>query len=193
MNHAAAHTIETFGGSFLDVSDPDPDDITLGDVVHGLSRACRFAGQCLTFYSVAEHAVIVSERLERQGAPADVIFAGLHHDDAEAFLGDITRPLKHLIPHYGELEEQMLCAIARALNLPLTSFTDPRIKEADDWALAAEAYHLMSSHGRTWHVEGLYDPRTDPKPITGLDPWTAAARFMDRHGELRLRLGVPLP
>ena len=79
--------LEPSSGRHLDLSAPDPAAITPEDVAHGVSHACRFAGQCCELYTAAEHALLVSSRLESLGHDCEVCLAGLHHDDAEALIG----------------------------------------------------------------------------------------------------------
>lgn len=157
--------IELASGVYLDLASPRP-VMTLGDVAHGLSHCCRFAGQARRFYSVAEHAVVVAERLRSQGAPDRVVLAGLHHDDSEAFIGDVTRPLKSLLPTYRDLEDALMAAIAEALRLPQIEVDErAMVKEADDWALSAEAFWLMPSRGAGWVCDGLYDPAQSARAL----------------------------
>lgn len=130
------HHIELATGEYLDLAAPDPDRITVDAVAHGLSHVCRFAGQASRFYSVAEHAALVATKLRADGHPAEVQLAGLHHDDAEAFLGDVTRPLKALLPGYRDLEVQVGYAVRQALGLPDPDLeTVAAVKAADDWAI----------------------------------------------------------
>lgn len=181
-----AHHIELRSGSYLDLADPNPADITLRDVAHGLANTCRFAGQCRTFYSVAEHAVLVADKLRADGAPAPVVLAGLHHDDPEAFIGDVTRPLKALLSGYRKLEDRVMAAIEAALGLPSHCHLAPGLKAADDWALAVEAHHLLPSHGATWFCTGLYEPAVnyglsvDDRPL-GMDPEEARDMWLRWH------------
>lgn len=180
------HHIELACGGYLDLADPDPKDIRLEDVAHGLSQTCRYAGQCDPSYAVAEHAVLVSEYLQAEGAPLLVCIAGLHHDDAEAYVGDMTRPLKALLPGYSAIEAQVMAAIVTGLALEDVPFEDPRVKHADDWALAAEAHQLLRSQGSTWHTAGLFQPH-DRYRVTrlfgalGLSPRVAERAWLARH------------
>jgi hypothetical protein len=93
------------------------------------------------------------------GEAADTVLAGLHHDDAEAFIGDMTRPLKDQVPAYKDIETKMQVVIWRALELPdIDNETAAIIKQADNWALAAESHYLMPSRGNGWwQTEGLFD------------------------------------
>lgn len=151
-----ANEIELFTGRYLNVADPDPAAITLEDIAHGLAATCRFGGQCRYFYSVAQHAVMCSEYVTRRGHGPVLALAALHHDDAEAFLADIARPLKLLLqPTYGELTDRMDAAIRTALGSvwPLEGIKAREVKEADNWALLLEARYLLPSRGRHWGAQ----------------------------------------
>lgn len=151
--------IELCSGEFLDLLNPDPAIITPPVLAHHLSQVNRYAGAVRRPLSVAEHTVLVSKYLESERVPPMTILRGLHHDNSEAFLHDITRPLKERLPAYRVIEDQMTIAIDEALGFgPLTDEQRAAIKTADNWALSCEAYHLMPSKGRGWWCEGLYDP-----------------------------------
>lgn len=168
------YEIETASGRYVDLLAPLHETLALGDVAHGLAHTCRFGGQCSRFYSVAEHAVLVADKLEAEGR-ADLAMAGLHHDDAEAYLGDVPRPLKLLLRSlteaedpremtWGGLERKMDHAIRQASarwGAAISGVrlwtegqaTDPTLKAADTWALLVEAGELMPSRGDGW-LEG---------------------------------------
>lgn len=193
MTHRPAdHEIELANGHYLDLSDPDWRVIDVDVIAHALANTGRYAGHTSKFYSVAEHAVLVSERLEHIGASTEVQLVGLHHDDAEAFVADIARPLKSLLRGYGEIEDRLHRACRKALHLPhLTLGEDHQIKKADDWALSYEAYKLMPSKGRGWWCDGLYDVAEGyPWPRTRLGYWPeeASQAFLARHRALEEKL-----
>ena len=180
--------VETSTGKFLDMENPSPDAIELEDIAHSLGNICRYNGHCLEYYSVAEHAVFVSIRLERQGHSREIQLAGLHHDDAEAFLGDIPRPLKPLLGEkYTELTEAVDAAICEGLNLPFGpgAFHSEPVKAADDWSLKVEAKHLLPSKGLGWAMKvkesRIYVP---DYYLGGINPRTASRLYLKRHREL---------
>jgi hypothetical protein len=177
---AGGYYIETYSGAYIDLAAPDPADIRLGDIAHALAHACRGAGHTARFFSVAEHSVIVGRRLREVGCSARVQLAGLHHDDPEAYLGDMTSPLKQLLASYRPLERRMWHAIRTALDLGDCDITTPAIKEADRWALAAENYYLRNSQGRTWYCADVYCPRTTPLDL-GLSPEQAKGLWLAEH------------
>lgn len=195
MHTPTKHEVETFSGLYVDTEFPAPETIRLEDIAHGLSQLCRYNGQCRTFYSIAEHAVMVSRRLEALGMPLAWCMGGLHHDDAEAYLGDVTRPLKlHLGERYTTLSDRMDAAVAEALGLDERDFHLPQVKDADTWALFVEARHLLPSGGVNWSGSSLdwdmnYDlhaaAQVDPPYWTGgLPPVEAEGLFLSRHHEL---------
>ncbi len=83
----------------------------------------------------------------------------------------------------------MFAVVVDALGLRDLPFSDPRVKEADDWALSAEAWHLMASQGRGWWCFGLYDGFTAGH--VGGRAWDAAEYiWLKRHAELCASLGL---
>jgi hypothetical protein len=188
--------VETFTGRFVDTRVPNADTITIEDIAHALSQICRYGGHCQTFYSVAEHAVFVSKRLERRGHGPLRQIGGLHHDDSEAYLGDIPRPLKPLLgAGYARLTERMDKAIIKALDLPFTSymFHDDEVKAADNWALLVEAKYLLPSKGVNWTAaqEEAWGLPERGRIVTpdywrgGLLPAEAERLYLARHTELQ--------
>jgi uncharacterized protein len=143
----------------LDLLAPDPSLITVEVLAHHLSQANRYAGAPERPISVCEHTLLVSKKLEADGENPWVCLMGLHHDDAEAFLHDITRPLKDQLPPYKVIEQEFEEMIRRDVFgwRPMTQAEKDVVKQADYWALACEAHYFMPSGGRGWWCEGLYD------------------------------------
>jgi hypothetical protein len=210
MSDPTPNAVETHSGAFVDVSAPDPTTITLSDIAWALSQTSRFGGHGTTYYSVAEHAVFVSRRLERKGFGELMQLAGLHHDDHEAFLGDIPTPIKPLLgTAYGYLTNLMDHAVVQALKLPfayqeafhglptpVAAFEAPHIKDADTWSLLVEARYLLPSQGRGWSVvRDAWKLEDQPARIVTPDYWKggltsrdAYAMFLERHAELTERI-----
>lgn len=182
------YTAELLSGEFIDLDCPDPRTIAFDDIAGSLSKLCRYNGQCSRFYTVAEHAVLVARRLEDQGHDPDVCLAGLHHDDAEAITGDISRPVKKKVPEFKKLEAVVFAAVTEALGISHLPFEDPVVKEADEWALQREAYELMPSRGVHWYA-ALKHPGGPAPWRLGWEPAAAQRRWIQSHVKFR-RLGA---
>jgi len=161
--------IKTYNGKF-DFAKMDPADITIKDIAHALANICRFGGHGKEFYSVAQHSVYVS-----QIVPAVDARAGLMHDATEAYIGDMVRPLKGLIPAFGEFEDRLWRIIAGKYGLPME--LPETVHEADDIALAIEARDLMDTDPRTW---GLKAPPDGARIFQPWEPEFAEKQFLDR-------------
>lgn len=134
-------------GTLFDLTDPEGSEFTLHDIAHGLGRVCRFAGQTNRFYSVAEHCFHVSRLV-----PLEHKRAALLHDAAEAFIGDVTRPLKALLPEYKVIEARIEEAIQRRFlgDLDGLIIHHPAIKAIDMAMCVAEARELMPNVEGYW-------------------------------------------
>lgn len=156
-------TIRLASGNYLDLAAPDPNAITLRDIVCALSKVCRFGGQIDDFYSVAEHSVACAELAVARGLPRHVQFACLMHDATEAFLGDVVKPLKILIdPLYGPLESAMEAAICHRFAVDLDG-TAEHWKLIDRIMLIAEKKALTTNDRVIWNGEGEIE-QIDYKP-----------------------------
>lgn len=192
MNYTPKPTeVETSTGRYVDLMDPDPSTIVIEDIAHALSQQCRYNGHISRFQSVAEHAVFVSKRLERKRQPVRVQLQGLHHDDHEAYAGDVVRPLKRMLePTYTTLTDVLDDAIWEALELPAMSPEDHlAVKTADDHALFVEALHFLPSRGKNWTLKsGLKRIETPDYFKGGISPRKAELAFLKRHTELVTKL-----
>lgn len=86
--------VSMVGGEKLELPIVDPKIITITDIAHSLSMQCRFNGHIDKFYSVAEHSVIMARSLREQDYSREIQLEGLLHDAAEAYTGDIIKPIK---------------------------------------------------------------------------------------------------
>lgn len=157
----------------------DPGAISLPSIARALGKICRFTGQTSTFYSVADHSVVVAEIvLERTGSKGEAL-AALLHDAAEAFLGDVSSPLKRLLGEpYRELERLATAAIMSKFGVgSLYHVAKKEIHRADMIALATEKRDFMPFDPDPWPcLEGV-EPLPDPTFANGPD--AAAVGFVN--------------
>ena len=176
-------------GQCFNVREPRPEQILLEDVAHHLAHTCRFGGAVREFYSVAEHCVYVSRLVPPELAPLALV-----HDAAEAYLGDVIKPLKNCLPEYQALEHVWEAAIAKRFGFE--SLKHPLVKDADVAAVQAERRDLLPSTlaaeapRELWAAYLQRGDRVPPaaapvRPIGG--PKAAKKLFLRRAAELGIR------
>jgi uncharacterized protein len=156
-------------GRRLNLLDPEPADIEIEDIAHGLARVARWNGQTIGphAFSVAQHVVLVEDiaaELNPEWQPAWRL-ATLLHDAAEYVIGDLISPFKTAIGlDYKAFELRLLEAIHRRFGLPpvLPEEIISGIKGADRIAayyeatgLAGNAY-LILSRCRLWTLSAYF-------------------------------------
>lgn len=166
------------GGS-AQIDCPDPRDIRIEDIAHALARLCRFGGHVkpeVEIYSVAQHSLLVSEM-----CPPQWRLIGLLHDAAEAYVGDVIRPVKMLLPSYKLLERRWEIAIGEAFGLgQLIAVLPESVKFADNRALATEKRDVLSCCPRAW----VELPPPNPETIIPMGVRAAETAFLARFERL---------
>lgn len=155
--------MQTAHGRFYPL-DPRPEEIHIEDIARALSRICRFGGHSRAFYSVAQHSVHVSELCTPEHA-----LAGLLHDAAEAYIGDMVRPLKRneaMLP-FQAVEHGIMCVVWERFDLPHGYDIGRKIAHADEVMLATEARDLMDI--RDWDSYSNIVAQVLPEKII---PWS---------------------
>lgn len=136
-------------GRRLDLLDPSPLDIEIGDIAHGLARVARWNGQTKGehAFSVAQHCILVEAIAAALKPQLDAKFrlAALLHDAPEYVIGDLISPFKAAMGwNYKSFEERILRAIHIRFGLPATlpQGITQLIKKADKIAAYYEASQL---------------------------------------------------
>jgi hypothetical protein len=172
----------TYTGRLVLLDDPARSEICIEDIAHHLSLLCRFGGACSTFYSVAQHSVMVSWNL-----PQELALQGLLHDATEAYLGDVVGPLKKLMGEtYKRLERDWALYIGAKFGLGSDLVQlHPLVKEVDARALATERREVTCPGPARDMVVKLRD-KLPPlnEVLVPLQPLEAEALFLDRYREL---------
>jgi 5'-deoxynucleotidase YfbR-like HD superfamily hydrolase len=168
--------IMTYTGRYFNFLEPSPDSFDIQDIAHALSMICRYTGHTKQFYSVAQHSVAVSFLV-----PPEWAMAGLLHDAAEAFIGDVSSPLKQLLPEYKLIEKRIEKVIFQKFGLPPEL---PKIiKVADVKLMATEQRDLMGAGAEDWAVTKGIEPLEEV--IEPLSPTYAYSAFITRYRNIK--------
>lgn len=198
--------IITASGKRFYLNDPKPEQVCIEDIAHALSVMPRFAGHTKQFYSVAQHCVEVSKLVERMTVSAcrgdaltgmvdarktevrvsHAALRGLLHDAHEAYVGDMSTPLKSMLPAYKEIEGKAESAVFMAFLHNTAIQQAPAhiremcaaVKRADLIMLATERRDLMPKTSDRWAVLDGVEPRKEF--VSALGPTKAKALFLDR-------------
>ena len=136
--------ITTVTGKHFYPLNPNPQDIDIEDIAHALSLICRGNGHIKFFYSVAQHSIACAEEAIARGYSWEVILGCLLHDASEAYLSDVTRPVKKELPRYLAAEKKLQNPIwEHFIGRDLTEDERSRIFEIDDLMLSMEFHRLM--------------------------------------------------
>ena len=189
--------MQTFTGKTIDLENPTPDGVDIIDIAHSLSMTCRFGGHSISFYSVAEHSLLVeklgSENPEDNSRTPDPkqTMALLLHDSAEAYIGDIITPLKTILhKEICHLETLWLSSIQKRFDIGnMLTDQNPIIKHADRLALSIEVIRLLRPCDKWCEV---FDRPTDDQMrntfYMGWTPEKAKFEFLSRFVQIRQTL-----
>lgn len=139
MSEILTHTRVMF-----DPVHPNKDLIDIRDIAHSLSMLCRANGHFPTFYSVGQHSINCMREAAERGYSRRVQLASLLHDASEAYLADVTRPVKKELPRYLEIEAPLQDMIwEKFLDQPLSDEERAQVFAIDDGILYWEFKVLM--------------------------------------------------
>lgn len=145
----------------VDLDRVNPDQMSLPVIAQSLARIPRYLGHTPRVYSVAEHCLHMCA-----AAPVHLKIHALLHDAAEAYVGDIIRPVKLMFgAGFAVLEERVLGAIYEHLNVQRpTQYQRAEIDLLDKRMACAEQRHFF--------------PDSEPWPgISELEPLAFAGVF----------------
>jgi len=118
---------------------PVADDVNIEDIAHALSMLCRANGHYASFYSIAAHCLNCYEEACARRESGRVKMACLLHDACEAYISDITRPVKQYLDDYKVIEDRLSKVIyEKFLGSPLTEYEEKMVKIIDDAMLFHE-------------------------------------------------------
>ena len=171
--------------------DPRPEDISISDIANGLALTSRYSGQgeIGRYYSVAEHSLLMTECAARWGWPTKSLLCVMLHDAAEAYLGDLTSPVKQAVgAGYKIVEERVQNAILEKYGLrPTEKECHLRIKELDQSIVLNEQRYVM----RYWQPWPSNAQPLEGVNIRGWSPMQAKIKFLNTWRILSINAGIP--
>jgi len=155
--------------------DPTPEEVHLDDIACSLSNLCRYNGHCDRFYSVAEHSVIMANQLKGNESRWALL-----HDAPEAYIGDMVRPLRSIIPYFSEMDARIMRVIAKRFGLAGTEIPAPVL--ALDYAMCSTEKRDLLCGAEVW-------PRMPPAlpiqiSLETVPPAQAYGMFLRKFAEL---------
>lgn len=172
-------------GRELDFNNPNPELFDINTIAAHLSKICRWGGACQTFYSVAQHSVLLS-RLAAGNHGLDALL----HDAHEMVTGDVTRPLERYYDskkageQIRELKQRIQGVIVKRYRLELQ--LPKEVQELDDILAVVEAQQMMRDANLL--VNKAYDRKLDLRraniKIQFWTPQEAYNQFMERYVQL---------
>ena len=174
--------IETRSGRRFDVANPREEDVHIEDIAVALAHTCRFGGHALRWISVGWHSVVVHDVVAMLCDHRDTRLAALLHDAAEAYVGDMPRPLKLAFPNFVLAENKVQDIIHQKFGLQPSEEIRTLIRKVDNQALLEEARAYMATGGRGWELldEGLTIPGAAFVPDCPRDFHEVAKQFLAR-------------
>jgi uncharacterized protein len=180
-------------GRRLDLIDPSPLDVEIGDIAHGLARVARWNGQTKgpEIFSVAQHSLLVEALFAaRDVASPQARLAALLHDAPEYVIGDMISPFKAAVGgDYKLVEARLKRAVLIRFGLTAEPSEDleRRIKVADRASAYLEATALAGfsiAEARKLFGEPDLPIRDFAVFLEPRRPADVEAEFLVRFGEL---------
>jgi len=137
---------------------PTAGDIDIDDIAHALSLMCRANGHFTRFFSVARHCLNCCREGAARGLNPRVLLTLLLHDAAEAYISDLTRPVKIGLPEYAAIEERLQRVIWEKFGLNPSAADLKAVGEIDDLMLKLEFSHFAGENIEIPVTEALSSP-----------------------------------
>jgi hypothetical protein len=156
------------------------EDLDLADIIPALANLPRFNGHT-EFHSVAAHSYWVSKLMPED---QELKLWALLHDVAEAYIGDVPRPIKQCLPDFLYAEEGILLALSIRFDLP--------------WPIPEEVHYadrvILATEVRDLYPPELYDEfgfDVEPCPDFKICSWkpSFARCMLDSQIRHYLKLG----
>lgn len=181
------------------------------DIEQSLFMQCRYNGHLREHYSVLQHVTLAAEfydvflKEDIEAVYGELVsiathLAILHHDDAEAYVGDMPLPFKRMCPAFKELELVIESNYiwpyheeVYGINIRSHALWD-LVKQVDIFMLYLEREHIIRRAENA--KDGLWGDWIENHPFVGLDcqGLESLCRGPDwdrvNYGVMRNRLGA---
>jgi hypothetical protein len=157
-------------------------------------------------YTVAQHAVHVADLTQMarrelvpgwdwNNSPSPAMW-GLHHDDSEAIIADIVRPIKPQLSNYARDRERSSSGIINRFNIPTNTGILEAVRRVDNLMIFLERDALMGRPEKPYGNE-IDHPRFsifDVIPEFSIwSPAEAKERYIAKHREIVAHDGNYVP
>lgn len=153
MNKFLTHCHILFDYNFI-----DPMKIQIQDIAHHLANCNRYGGSLPldVHYSVARHSIAMAKAALRGNFKGldktEIAYAALMHDASEAYLGDVPKGLKNMLPDYQELESAVTDVIDVAFKVSRDLEVHKIVKELDEGIFIEEVFHFFPNHSHEFNL-----------------------------------------
>ncbi len=162
--------ITTYSKVHFEIDEPKIAQINLQDVAHALSMLARANGHLPKFYSVAQHSLACTIEAMERNYSMKVVLGCLLHDGSEAYLCDITRPVKQHLDYYLVREKKIQNMIfEKLIGEPLNSEELALIHEVDDAMLFAEFKYYLGEQLEMEHTPLVTRPVFVTRPFDDVE------------------------
>lgn len=144
--------VATYTGREMNLLKPKVEDVSIYDIAYTLSHINRWNGT--TLFTVAQHSLLVADLVALSGGSVREQLLGLMHDGAEAYIGDMPKPIKDKIEQSQFMESERLIEDVIRKYVGLAEFDTMLIdivKKADRLACEIEAY-LFKKSTEHWDI-----------------------------------------
>lgn len=144
---------QTASGQKFYHREPNSHRFRLWDIAHQLAQVNRYGGSCRFPYSVAQHSVHMAEHAYKETQDVVLALDCLFHDAAEAYIGDMKRPIKYDLLDYLVLEDDVESALRHAFSfVGVPHIQTDACKEIDRRIVFDEKAQLLFDGGHDWSL-----------------------------------------
>lgn len=162
--------------------EPKKEEILIEDIAHALSLMTRANGHFPEFYSVCQHCVGCYREAVARGLSDRIQLMCLLHDASEAYIADITRPVKRELKEYLGIERRLQDTIYERFLGELPTKEERKLVAAiDDAMLFHEFYHYMGEKIVAGEPELLTEPDFYERPFKEVE-----AEFLAAYNKKKL-------